>query len=441
MTKTFIFLPMAISMVGAATIWRTIYDYQPEGAPQTGVLNAVLGFFDRAPVFWYGTSTLHLNSLMLMIILIWTQVGYSMVLLSAAVKSVPEDTVEAGRIDGAGERRIFFNIIVPQIWPTVITVFITVLIGVMKVFDVVYVTTNGAYNTDVIGRRFYDELYTQGNNGYASAIVVILLIAIIPVLIYQVRHFRQEEATDDHDNPARNRNPGRSRPTPSARANPAAAPAARPGQCASACSSCASPGWSLRSGCSSTRSVPGTTSSPPAGGRRSSTRSAPPGPSELQPGPDRDAAGIPMGEAFLNSFIVALPATVIPILIAAFAAYAFTFMKWRGRDLMFVVIVGLLVVPNQVAFVPLVKLYGASASTGPSWPYGSPTSGSGCLWPSTSCAPTCPDCLTPSSSPPRSTAPATSPRSGASSCRCPPPPSPRSRSSSSSGSGTTCSSR
>ena len=193
-TKTFIFLPMAISMVGAATIWRTIYDYQPEGAPQTGVLNAILGFFDRSPVFWYGTSDLHANSLMLMVILIWTQVGYSMVLLSAAIKSVPEDTVEAGRIDGAGERRLFFTIIMPQIWPTVITVFITVLIGVMKVFDVVYVTTNGAYNTDVIGRRFLDELYTQGNNGYASAIVVILMIAIIPVLIYQVRHFRREEA-------------------------------------------------------------------------------------------------------------------------------------------------------------------------------------------------------------------------------------------------------
>lgn len=192
--KTVIFLPMAISMVGAATIWRTVYDYQPEGSPQTGILNAILGFFEKAPVFWYGESTLHLNSLMLMIILIWTQVGYSMVLLSAAIKGVPEDTVEAGRIDGAGERRIFFNIIVPQIWPTVITVFITVLIGVMKVFDVVYVTTNGAYNTDVIGRRFYDELYTQGNNGYASAIVVILMIAIVPVLIYQVRHFRKEEA-------------------------------------------------------------------------------------------------------------------------------------------------------------------------------------------------------------------------------------------------------
>lgn len=193
-TKTFIFLPMAISMVGAATIWRTIYDYQPEGAPQTGMLNAILGFFNKAPVFWYGESTLHLNSLLLMIILIWTQVGFSMVLLSAAIKGVPEDTVEAGRIDGAGERRIFFSIIVPQIWPTVVTVFITVLIGVMKVFDIVYVTTNGAYNTDVITRLFYDELYTQGNNGAAAAIVVILLIAVIPVLLYQVRHFRAEEA-------------------------------------------------------------------------------------------------------------------------------------------------------------------------------------------------------------------------------------------------------
>jgi alpha-glucoside transport system permease protein len=118
-----------------------------------------------------------------------------MVLLSAAVKAVPEDTVEAGRIDGAGERRIFFSIIVPQIWATVITVFITVLIGVMKIFDIVYVSTNGAFNTDVVGRRFYAELFTNGNNGYAAAIVVILLIAVIPVLIYQVRQFRAEEAT------------------------------------------------------------------------------------------------------------------------------------------------------------------------------------------------------------------------------------------------------
>ncbi len=193
--KTLIFLPMAISMVGAATIWRSIYEFRPGGSPQTGLLNAIVGLFGKGPFFWYWIDTLHLNSLFLMVILIWTQVGYSMVLLSAAIKGVPEDTIEAGRIDGAGERRIFFSIIVPQIWPTVITVFITVLIGVMKVFDIVYVTTNGAFNTDVIGRRFFDEMFTQGNNGYASAIVVILMIAIIPILIYQVRQFRAEEAT------------------------------------------------------------------------------------------------------------------------------------------------------------------------------------------------------------------------------------------------------
>jgi alpha-glucoside transport system permease protein len=193
-TKTFIFLPMAISMVGAATIWRSIYEFQPAGTPQTGLLNAIAGFFDKGPFFWYSIDTLHLNSLLLMIIFIWTQVGFSMVLLSAAIKGVPEDTIEAGRIDGAGERRIFFSIVVPQIWPTVITVFITVLIGVMKVFDVVYVTTNGNFNTDVINRFFFNQLFTEGNNGYAAAIVVILMIAITPVLVYQVRHFRAEEA-------------------------------------------------------------------------------------------------------------------------------------------------------------------------------------------------------------------------------------------------------
>jgi alpha-glucoside transport system permease protein len=193
-SKTLIFLPMAISMVGAATIWRSIYEYKPAGTPQTGLLNAIFGLFEKGPFFWYSIDTLHFNSLLLMIILIWTQVGYSMVLLSAAIKSVPEDTIEAGRIDGAGERRIFFSLVIPQIWGTVVTVFITVLIGVMKVFDIVYVTTNGNFNTDVIGRRFYDEMFTQGNYGYAASIVVILMIAIVPILIYQVRHFRAEEA-------------------------------------------------------------------------------------------------------------------------------------------------------------------------------------------------------------------------------------------------------
>jgi alpha-glucoside transport system permease protein len=194
LSKSIIFLPMAISGVGQATIWRFIYEARPEGEAQIGLQNAVWTALGFDPVAWLQVDTLRLNSLLLMIILIWAQVGFSMVLLSAAVKGVPIDTVEAARIDGANERQIFFRVIVPQIWATVITVFITVLISVMKIFDVVYVMTNGNFNTDVIAVRFFNELFRNGNNGRASAIVVMLMIAVLPVIIYQVRHFRAEEA-------------------------------------------------------------------------------------------------------------------------------------------------------------------------------------------------------------------------------------------------------
>jgi alpha-glucoside transport system permease protein len=194
LSKSIIFLPMAISGVGQATIWRFIYEARPEGEPQIGLQNAVWTALGFDPVAWLQVSTLHFNSFLLMIILIWAQVGFSMVLLSAAVKGVPVDTLEAARIDGANERQIFFRVIIPQIWATVITVFITVLISVMKIFDVVYVMTNGNFNTDVIAVRFFNELFRNGNNGRASAIVVMLMIAVLPVIIYQVRHFRAEEA-------------------------------------------------------------------------------------------------------------------------------------------------------------------------------------------------------------------------------------------------------
>ena len=195
LSKSIIFLPMAISGVGQATIWRFIYEARPAGEPQIGLQNAVWTALGFDPVAWLQVSTLHFNSFLLMIILIWAQVGFSMVLLSAAVKGVPVDTLEAARIDGANERQIFFRVIIPQIWATVITVFITVLISVMKIFDVVYVMTNGNFNTDVIAVRFFNELFRNGNNGRASAIVVMLMIAVLPVIIYQVRHFRAEEAS------------------------------------------------------------------------------------------------------------------------------------------------------------------------------------------------------------------------------------------------------
>ena len=192
--KTIIFLPMAISMVGAATIWRFVYEARPAGEPQIGLQNAIVTALGFDPVVWLQQEKLHLNSFWLMIILIWAQVGFSMVLLSAAVKSVPTETLEAARIDGANERQAFFRVVVPQIWPTVLTVFITVLIGVMKVFDIVYVMTNGNFNTNVVGLEFYNQLFTNGNAGCAAAIVVLLMVAIVPVMIYQVRQFRAQEA-------------------------------------------------------------------------------------------------------------------------------------------------------------------------------------------------------------------------------------------------------
>jgi alpha-glucoside transport system permease protein len=195
LSKSIIFLPLAISGVGAATIWRFLYEARPAGEPQIGLLNAIWTAFGFDPVAWLTVDTLRFNSFLLMVVVIWAQVGFSMVLLSAAVKGVPVDTLEAARIDGANERQIFFKVTVPQIWGTVITVFITVLITVLKAFDIVFVMTNGNFNTDIIAVRFFNELFRNGDNGKAAAIVVMLMIAVIPVVAYQVRHFRAEEAS------------------------------------------------------------------------------------------------------------------------------------------------------------------------------------------------------------------------------------------------------
>lgn len=192
--KSLIFLPMAISMVGAATIWRFVYAFEPKGDEQVGLLNALWTTLGFDPVSWLQTSTLNFNDVLLMVILIWLQAGFAMVLLSAAIKGVPEDTLEAARIDGANERKIFFQVVVPQIRGTIIAVFITVLLMVLKVFDIVYVITNGNFETNVIAVLFVQQIFQFGENGRASAIVVLLLIAVLPAMYWQVRHFRQEEA-------------------------------------------------------------------------------------------------------------------------------------------------------------------------------------------------------------------------------------------------------
>ena len=192
--KTIVFFPMAISAVGAATVWRFVYAYAPAGQPQVGIQNAIITGLGFDPVAWLEQRQYYLNTMFLIIMFLWAQVGFSMVLLSAAIKGVPTDTVEAARVDGANERQVFRRVIFPQIMPTVVTVYVTVIIGVMKLFDIVYVMTNGSFNTNVLATSFFNELFTNFNNGAAAAIVVILMLFVIPVMIFQVRQFRLQEA-------------------------------------------------------------------------------------------------------------------------------------------------------------------------------------------------------------------------------------------------------
>jgi alpha-glucoside transport system permease protein len=193
-SKSMIFLPMAISFVGAGTIWLFMYAWRPEGQSQIGLLNAIWTAFGGTPQTWLQISTGRLNSFLLMAILVWLQAGFAMVLLSAAIKNVPEDTLEAARIDGASEVQIFWRVTMPQIRTTIIVVLTTIVILVLKVFDIVFVMTGGRFDTDVVAVRFIRELFQARRFGVAAAVVVVLMIATIPVMIFNIRQFRQQEA-------------------------------------------------------------------------------------------------------------------------------------------------------------------------------------------------------------------------------------------------------
>lgn len=188
LAKTLIFLPMAISFVGAGIIWRFVYSLQPEGEPQIGLLNAILGTFGISPVSWLTGEPL--NTVLLIVILVWGQTGFAMVILAAALKGVPDEQLEAGRIDGATEWQIFQRIIVPSIWPTIVTVATTVAILTLKVFDIVATMTGGNFSTDVIATLQYKQMFQFFDDGRGSALAVILLIAVTPVIWYNLRQFR-----------------------------------------------------------------------------------------------------------------------------------------------------------------------------------------------------------------------------------------------------------
>lgn len=193
LAKAVIFMPMAISLVGAGVIWRFIYAVRAPGDVQIGLLNAIVVAFGGEPQAW--TALLQpWNNLFLIVIVVWMQTGYAMVLFSAAIKAVPADIIEAARVDGAGEFKIFFDIIIPSIMGTVVTVSATVIIFTLKIFDVVLVMTGGQYGTDVIATQFYNQYFINRNFGLGSAIAIILLITVIPVMYYNLRRLNQREA-------------------------------------------------------------------------------------------------------------------------------------------------------------------------------------------------------------------------------------------------------
>ncbi|MEX1177024.1 MAG: sugar ABC transporter permease [Nitriliruptor sp.] len=190
--KSMIFLPMAISFVGASTIWLFMYAWRTPGTNQIGLLNAIWTAFGGQPVAWVQTQAI--NDFALMIIMVWLQAGFAMVLLSAAIKNVPHDTVEAARIDGATEVQIFWRVTVPQIRSTIVVVGTTILILVLKVFDIVYVMTNGNFGTDVIANLFIRNMFNFGQFGHAAVLVVFLIVLTIPFMVINVRRFREQEA-------------------------------------------------------------------------------------------------------------------------------------------------------------------------------------------------------------------------------------------------------
>jgi alpha-glucoside transport system permease protein len=192
--KSLIFLPMAISFVGAAATWRLIYSFRPEGfGTNIGLLNAIKQGFGQDPTPWLQQRPW--NNLLLMVIMVWMQTGFAMVVLSAAIKAIPDEIIEAARIDGASEMQVFRRIIVPSILPTIVVVTTYMVINALKVFDIVFAFGNPENNeTEVIAERMIRWFFVANHDGRAAAIAVILFLAVIPIMIWNVRRFRAEEA-------------------------------------------------------------------------------------------------------------------------------------------------------------------------------------------------------------------------------------------------------
>lgn len=193
--KSIVFMPMAISFVGASVIWKFIYEYRGGNDTQIGLLNAIVQLFGGTPEVWI--SIPFWNNFFLMIILIWIQTGFAMVILSAALRGIPEETIEAAVIDGANGWQIFWKIMVPQIWGTIAVVWTTITILVLKVFDIVLTMTNGQWDSMVLANLMFNWMFRGGgDSGRSAVIALIIMVAVMPIMIWNVRRANQE--TGEH---------------------------------------------------------------------------------------------------------------------------------------------------------------------------------------------------------------------------------------------------
>lgn len=190
LAKTLVFMPLAISLVGASVIWRFVYAWKPAGQEQYGLLNAVWTALGQTPVPWIQTPPI--NTYLMVVILIWLQTGFCMVVLSAAIKGVPAEVTEAAKLDGATERQMFLKVIVPMIRGSLVTVTITTAIVVLKVFDIVYTMTGGRFDTDVIANQMFLQKFQYFNDGRSAVLAVILFIAVLPMMLLNIRQMRRQ---------------------------------------------------------------------------------------------------------------------------------------------------------------------------------------------------------------------------------------------------------
>ena len=189
--KSLIFMPMAISFVGASVIWKFIYEYRGEDLEQIGLLNAIVVGMGGEPQAWITIP--FWNSFLLMVILIWIQTGFAMVILSAALRGIPEETVEAAYLDGATPLQIFFKIKVPQIWGTIAVVWTTITILVLKVFDIVLAMTNGQWGSQVLANLMFDWMFRGNDTGRASTVALVIMLLVLPIMVWNIREARKEQ--------------------------------------------------------------------------------------------------------------------------------------------------------------------------------------------------------------------------------------------------------